>query len=131
MKKIIGIIGTRTRNTRVDEMLVEEKFFELYQEGDWICSGDCKEGGDRFALSIARQYGIPILSFPPGSRQCSRQDYIKRLFARNDAVAATSDVLIACVFQPFDETKKGGTSYTIRAFKGLRENTWYGRVYIV
>jgi hypothetical protein len=129
--KIIGIIGTRARNTRADEMLVEEKFFELYQEGDWICSGDCKEGGDAFALKIARRHGIPILSFPPGSKSCSRQEYIKRIFARNDMIAATSDVLVACAYQPFDESQKGGTNYTVRAFKGLRPNTWHGMVHII
>ena len=43
---------------------VRDKFFEIYEDGDWICSGGCKKGADRFAEMIAKE-GIPILIFYP------------------------------------------------------------------
>jgi hypothetical protein len=63
--KYIGIIGTRRRNSFNDYKAVEEAFFEVYEEGDWIVSGGCPQGGDKFAEKIAKKYGIPILIFYP------------------------------------------------------------------
>jgi hypothetical protein len=99
----------------------------VYESGDWLCSGDCEEGGDRFALKIARLEGLPILSFPPGKKVKG----VQKFFARNDEIAKYSDVLIACVFVPFDEKQKGGTNYTIRKFKELHPNTWQTSLVIV
>ena len=67
---IIGIVGSRSRDTYRDYKLVEEKFFEIYEEGDWICSGGASKGADKFAEKIAKKNGIPILIFYPNWEAC-------------------------------------------------------------
>ncbi len=54
MKKI-GIIGTRRRDTAEAFSKIIAKFFEIYEPGDWIVSGGCQKGGDRFAEKLARE----------------------------------------------------------------------------
>jgi len=106
--KIIGIVGSRKRNTPQDYLKVEEKFFELYEKGDWICSGGCPTGADHFAEEIAKHYGIPVLIFYPNTKEFG----IPGLFIRNTEIAKHSVVLIACVA----EDRKGGTEDTIKKF---------------
>ena len=106
--KVIGIIGTRRRNQPEDFSAVEKKFFDLYQEGDWICSGGCYAGGDRFAEVISKKHGIPILIFPANWNKYGK----KAGFIRNQYIANNSDVIIACV----SEDRKGGTEHTIQCF---------------
>jgi hypothetical protein len=116
MKKI-GIIGTRKRNIRTDYIIVRDQFFEIYEEGDWIVSGHCPTGGDAFAEKIAYDYGIPILLFPP--KKHTRVEF----FARNTLVAKNSDIIIACVinpYEPLDQILKrtsGGSEDTLKEFK--------------
>ena len=50
--KVIGIIGTRRRDTDEDYEIVKEAFLKIYKPGDIICSGLCKRGGDRFATIL-------------------------------------------------------------------------------
>jgi len=107
MKKI-GIVGTRRRNSGIDQKATREKFFEIYQDGDWIVSGGCPQGGDRFAEKIAKDYGIPIIIFYPNWKKYGRGAGI----VRNLDIAINSDVLIACVA----EDRKGGTEDTIKKF---------------
>ena len=109
--KIIGVVGSRRRNTPQDYIKVEEKFFELYEKGDWVCSGGCPEGGDHFAEEIAKHYGIPILIFYPNTKDLGVGGY----FERNTEIAKHSHVLIACVA----EDRKGGTEDTIKKFTTL------------
>ena len=115
MKKI-GIIGTRKRNIITDFTNVKEKFFEIYEEGDWIVSGHCPKGGDAFAEKIAYTYGIPILLFPP--KRKVREEF----FARNTLIAENSDVLLACLIKPYESLEEiykrtsGGSEDTIRKF---------------
>lgn len=115
MKKI-GIIGTRKRNVRTDFIEVQEAFFEIYEEGDWIVSGHCPKGGDAFAEKIAYDWGIPILLFPP------KKKIRKEFFARNTSIAETSDIIIACLINPHEsiydiyKRKSGGSEDTIRKF---------------
>ena len=110
MKKI-GIVGTRRRDNPSAYNLVEEKFFEIYKEGDWIVSGGCKKGGDRFAEVIAKKYGIPILIIYPNYPKYGRAAPT----VRNGPVAENSDIVIACVVHPEDgiikvlQRTKGGT----------------------
>jgi hypothetical protein len=113
--KSIGIIGTRKRDTEEDYILVRDKFFEIYEPGDFITSGGCKQGGDRFAEVIAQRYDIPIDIYypdpvPPGS---PRWMYTKVNYARNTLVAQNSDTIIACV----TDNRKGGTEDTLKKFK--------------
>ena len=115
--KRIGIIGTRKRNIRTDFILTKELFFEVYQEGDWIVSGHCPEGGDAFAEKIAYDYGISILLFPP------KKKIKKFYFARNTLIAKNSDIIIACVVRPHEPLEEilkrefGGTEDTLKKFK--------------
>lgn len=132
--KIIGIIGTRKRNTSEAYKKVKEKFFEIYDVGDWICSGGCKKGADRFADMISEEEGIPILRFPPDYKRFKRG----APFVRNTNIAEHSDVIIACVMKPEDgidevlERKKGGTEDTLKKYmKHKDKNGFFPKVYLV
>lgn len=106
--KIIGIIGSRTRNSGEDLKLLIEKFSQIYEEGDWICSGGCLTGGDAFAEDIARGMGIPILIFPADWKK-----YGKRAgFIRNGDIAQKSNILISLKNKEGD----GGAEDTARKF---------------
>lgn len=125
MSKIIGIIGSRRRNTDEDYKAVYNEFKKWYNEGDKICSGGCKKGGDRFAEIIARKIGLTeengglILHLPKKPPQGSpRWEYTKANYERNDLIARDSDVLIACV--ALDRT--GGTEDTIRKFIRMKKD---------
>ena len=124
MKKI-GIIGTRRRNIRTDFIKVKDAFFEIYEDGDWIVSGGCPEGGDAFAEKIARDFGIPILIFHARWNHRwyeAEKMFIRKFnkaagFIRNTPIAENSDVLIACVHP--DRT--GGTEDTIGKYEKILE----------
>lgn len=104
----IGIVGTRRRDNAQAYMQVEKAFFNIYKEGDWIISGGCQIGADRFAEVIAKKFGIPILIFYP-----NWDKYKKGAgFVRNLDIAKMSDRLIACVAT--DRT--GGTEDTIKKY---------------
>jgi hypothetical protein len=118
--KIIGIIGTRRRDTPMAYKEVHNKFFELYEPGDWICSGGCEKGGDRFAEIIAKKYGIPIIIFYPDWKNKGKGAGL----IRNGDIANKSDILISCVAT--DRT--GGAEDTIRKF--LKRKT-EGELYLV
>ncbi len=105
-KKNIGIIGTRKRDSTVGFKLVLEAFDRVYDEGDWIVSGGCPKGGDRFAETIAKDRGIPIIIFYPDWETHGRA----AAFIRNDSIACHSDILIACVAR----NRKGGTEDTLK-----------------
>ena len=111
---IIGIVGSRRRNTKEDYQKVEEAFLKIYKDGDSICSGGCSKGGDRFAEQIAMKFKVPIKIFP------ARWDLYGKAagFKRNTTIAENSDVLIAC--RSYDMT--GGTEDTIKKFKKLKPN---------
>lgn len=107
MSKIIGIIGNRKRNLNEDFQLVLKKFFEIYKEGDIICSGGCDKGGDKFAYLIHKKYFIPYLEFPANWSLGKHAGFV-----RNKDIAKWSDILIACV----SEERVGGTENTIELF---------------
>lgn len=108
---VIGIIGSRRRNTHTDYTLVHDKFKELYNEGDWICSGGCPKGGDSFAVKLWKRYKIPYLEFPANWDKHGKAAG----FVRNKDIAQHSDILIACV----SEDRIGGTENTIKHFQKL------------
>ena len=107
--KIIGIVGSRSRDQQFDYIQVHKIFFNLYKLGDWICSGGCPTGGDRFALILHKNYDIPYLEFP--ARWRVDGNYNSRTgFERNTDIAENSDILIACVAK----NRLGGTEDTIK-----------------
>lgn len=115
--KRIGIIGSRSRDSARDYMLVEKAFLAIYQEGDFIVSGGCQLGGDRFAEKIARKHGVPIIIFFP-----NWEKYGKRAgFIRNSSVAKASHVLIACV----GRSRVGGTEDCLSKFQRLLKPNFY------
>jgi hypothetical protein len=131
MKKI-GIIGTRRRDTPMIRKLIENVFWEVYEEGDIIVSGGCPKGGDKFAEQIAKSEGIPILTIYPNYKRYKRAAPI----IRNSSIAQHSDIIIACVMYPGEgieailERKKGGTEDTLRKFCESKEHN-INNVYLV
>jgi hypothetical protein len=109
--KVIGMVGSRTRDTDADYLLARDAFFEIYEEGDTLVSGGCPQGGDRFAERIADVHMVPITIHKPNWNKYGRSAG----FNRNGLIARDADVLIAVVA----EDRKGGTEDTIRKFKKL------------
>ena len=104
--KIIGIIGSRRRNTAEDFELCVRKFLELYEDGDEIVSGGCPQGGDRFAEVIAKEFEIPIKIYYAKWKKHGKSAGFKR----NTYIAKDSDIIIALVAK--DRT--GGTEDTLK-----------------
>ena len=122
--KIIGIIGTRRRNSNDAYRKVRDEFINHYKEEDWICSGGCPKGGDRFAEMIAQEFGVPIIIFYPNWKKYGKN----ATFIRNSEVAKKSDIIIACV--AYDRT--GGTEDTLKKYdKHCKENDKKQGVYLV
>lgn len=111
MGKIIGIVGSRRRNTDDDYQKTLDKFFEVYEVGDTIVSGGCPKGGDCFAERIAKENDIPIVIYHPDWQKYGRPAGM----IRNTFIAEDADVLIAVVAS--DRT--GGTEDTIQKFKKM------------
>ena len=116
--KTIGVIGTRKRNSGEAWKKVEKTLLILYRDGDWLCSGGCEKGGDRFAEKFAKQEGTSILIFYPNYKCYSRGAPM----VRNISIAHNSDYIVACVIRPedgIDEVLKretGGTEDTLKKF---------------
>lgn len=125
--KVIGIVGTRSRDDNGTFSLIKEQFFKIYEKGDWICSGGCPQGGDRFAEKIAKDHGIPIIIFYPAWHDLNvpgavvrRNKYSDKYgeynanagFDRNTPIAHTSNALIASVAT----SRTGGTEDTISKY---------------
>ena len=108
MPKVIGIIGSRRRNTASDQHATIRAFDRVYEPGDTIVSGGCPRGGDHFAEYIAQTRHIPI------TIHRAHWDTLGRGagFARNTDIARDADILIACVASD----RAGGTEDTIRKF---------------
>jgi YspA, cpYpsA-related SLOG family len=115
--KHIGIIGTRRRDTSEAYSKIQEKFFEIFEDGDWIVSGGCPKGGDRFAEKLAKEYGIPIIIFYPNWKKYGKNAG----FVRNADIAKKSDIIIACV----SKDRTGGTEHTLRKFKEFLKTEIY------
>lgn len=112
--KVIGIVGSRRRDTDLDLCLTEEAFEEIYEKGDTIVSGGCPFGGDRFAERIARICKVPIKIHKPDWAKHGRSAG----FNRNSYIAKDADVLIAVVASD----RKGGTEDTIKKFQKFHPN---------
>lgn len=111
---------------------MEQKLLDLYEEGDWIVSGGCKQGGDRFARKFAEKHGTVLLEFHPNYSRYGRGAPI----IRNTPVADNSDMVIACVVSPEDgidevlKRKTGGTEDTLRKFC-KRVESYKDKVFLV
>lgn len=111
-------MGTRSRNTSAAFKLIEVQFWQIYEDGDWIVSGGCSKGADRFAEQLAKQEGIPILLFYPNYKRYNRGAPM----IRNGSVAENADIVIACVRHPEEgleevlKRKKGGTEDMLKKY---------------
>ena len=116
MCKRIGIIGSRKRNTEDDYKLTEKTFWDIYNDGDWLVSGGCPQGGDQFAERIKKKFGVPILIFPARWRDpFDNWKYNPKAgFERNTWIAENSDIIIAVV-SPRGRFE-GGTGNTLHKF---------------
>ena len=108
---VIGIVGSRRRNTLEDRSLVEGALLKYYNKGDTLVSGGCPTGADSFAEYFAKLYSISIKI-----HKAEWDKYGKAAgFMRNSYIAEDADILIACVAP--DRT--GGTEDTIRKYLKL------------
>ena len=110
-KKIIGIIGTRRRNSDKDFKLTKQQFLKIYNPNDTICSGFYPKGGDRFAVILAEEFNIKTLWFPAEWKKHGRAAG----FIKNNDIAKNSDILIAVV----SNDRTGGTEDTIKKYLKL------------
>lgn len=122
--KYIGIVGSRRRNTFVDHDLVVDALEDVYETGDVMVSGGCKQGADSFAkdIHLNTNGAVRLIEFLPDSQK--REHLIKEKNVphraahaivnneRNTLIAERSDILIACVASD----RKGGTEDTIKKF---------------
>jgi len=128
--KRIAIVGTRSRNTGMAFEVIEDKFWEIYEEGDLIVSGGCSKGGDRCAEALAKREGIPILIIYPNYKKYK----LGAPNIRNGTVAESSNVVIACVRRPEEgleevlKRTKGGTEDMLKKFVKTHPE---GKVYLV
>ena len=106
--KIIGIVGSRRRNSRTDERKVIAAFNKIYEDGDEIVSGGCWAGADNMAEKIAKDVQCPIKIYHAKWKRLGKSAG----HARNTLIAKDADVLIACVA----DDRKGGTEDTIRKY---------------
>ena len=113
MSKVIGIVGTRRRDTDEDLKKVNDAFLKVFEEGDIICSGLCPKGADRFAVIISNLYKVEPIWYPADWKKYGKAAG----FIRNTYIAQESDVLIACVAPD----RKGGTEDTIKKYQKLRK----------
>lgn len=106
MSKVIGIVGSRRRDTIADSGKCFEAFQTIYEEGDSIVSGGCKKGGDKFAEVIAETMGISITIHYPEWKKYGKPAG----FIRNTKIAEDCNILIALPH----EDRLGGTEDTIK-----------------
>ena len=121
--KVIGIVGTRSRDSFKDFDLLRLSFDTIYEFGDTLVSGGCPQGGDRFAELIAKNLVLPFNTVPEGSSTLMTGamnihpafwgKYGKRAgFIRNTYIARDADILMAVVAP----NRTGGTEDTIAKY---------------
>ena len=111
--KIIGIIGSRRRNSESDYKELLKAFLEVYEDGDELVSGGCWAGGDAFCERIAKEKQIPIKIY------YAQWDKLGKGagFARNTYIARDSDILIALV----SGDRTGGAEDTIKKAEKMKK----------
>jgi len=114
---ILGIVGSRKRNSLADKRLIESEIRRLNPSE--LVSGGCSLGADRFAEELSHEMSIPIKVFRPklGPKMTYVQA-VKAYYERNGRIAEYCDVLVAAV----SPERRGGTEDTIRKAKKLGKN---------
>ena len=112
--KVIGVIGSRRRNSLADLAAVRKVIREHYRDGDTFVSGGCPQGGDRFCEIVAAELKAPIHIHPAQWHLYGRSAGFKR----NGLIARDADILIACVAAD----RRGGTEDTIQKFLGKADH---------
>ena len=109
--KTIGIIGSRRRNSEADYKQVEEKFLEIYENGDSLVSGGCWSGADKWCEIIAKKFQVPIKIY------YAQWDKLGKGagFARNTYIVRDADILLCQVASD----RKGGTEDSVRKAEKL------------
>ena len=118
--KRIGITGSRSRNSPDDFERLENKFFELYENGDIIISGGAKAGADHFAQIIADRSNGKISHVPFEATPELYMKYGRKApLIRNTRIAKESDILIA---MPNPDSRTQGTMDTVTKFLEIHNN---------
>lgn len=109
--KVIGIVGSRRRDTAEDYQNLCDVLWRILKEGDRLVSGGCKQGADAMAEKIARAGGLTLtIHYADWDRVGNGAGFV-----RNTKIAEDCDVLIALVAP--DRT--GGTEDTVRKCRDL------------
>lgn len=123
---IIGIVGSRKRNTLFDRKIVFDivsRFAdkEVFKEGVVIVSGGAK-GPDSFAEEAARFYGLQTKIFPVEKDKeiKTKYDFTLLAYKRNSLIAEESNDLFALVCKE----RKGGTEDTVKKMLALKKNVF-------
>lgn len=142
---VIGIVGSRRRNSNQDKSALISKIKELMQtyggpENVRFCSGHCKLGADKFAEEIAlevygQEFFNKMIIHKPDENKLdknllkinSRATYREINYDRNTLIAIDSDVLVALVASD----RKGGTEDTIRKFKKVNSKSWDNKLFLL
>lgn len=114
MDKVIGIVGSRRRDSDEDFSLMVTAFQAVREHypAVRVVSGGCPKGGDRFAEIIARQFGLTItIHYPDWNGPAGRGAG----FVRNTKIAQDCDVLLAMVAPD----RAGGTEDTVKKAEKL------------
>ena len=89
--KVIGIVGSRRRNTVQDYQKLLNQFLKISKPSDRIVSGGCPTGADNWAELIAKEMQRTItIHYAQWTRQGKGAGMI-----RNSYIAEDCDVLIA------------------------------------
>jgi len=141
---VIGIVGSRTRNSEEDKKKLMLKIFDLCSgmlyTGSKLITGDCDRGGDKFAREIASNWkdievDIKRIRDPKtgeemdfnNHRSFTYYEMVKIFYARNEEIAKEEmDYLVALV----TSNRKGGTENTIKYFKKHHED-WEDKLILI
>ena len=108
---VIGIVGSRRRNSQEDYDILNDKFLEIYKDGDEIVSGGCSKGADAMAERLAKKHQAPIKIYYAQWNKLGKGAG----FARNTDIAKDANILVALVA----EDRMGGTEDTIKKVEKL------------
>jgi len=140
---IVGIVGSRRRNTEKDKakLIIKLGFLELTigRLIKKIVTGDCDEGGDKFARDIVDLFGyekdVKRIKDPETGWEMDFKNHkwfpycemVQIFYDRNEEIAKEPlDYLIALVAHD----RKGGTENTIKHFKKYNED-WEDKLIII